>query len=45
MNHYGQNKTISMFEELARYHDDVSRQVEMLEGDGSWRGVRTGIHL
>lgn len=41
MNHYGYQKTITTFEELARYNDDLARQIEGLEGDGSWRGVST----
>ncbi|KAH9947558.1 ubiquitin elongating factor core-domain-containing protein [Amylocystis lapponica] len=39
MNHYGYQKTISTFEELARQYDDMSRHLEMLNGDGSWRGT------
>lgn len=39
MNHYGYQKTISTFEELAKTHDDMVRHREQLEGDGSWRQV------
>lgn len=39
MNHYGYQKTISTFEELAKQYDDMGRQREQLEGDGSWREV------
>ncbi|KZT09134.1 uncharacterized protein LAESUDRAFT_801836 [Laetiporus sulphureus 93-53] len=38
MNHYGYQKTISTFEDLARQYDEMNRHLEMLEGDGSWRG-------
>ncbi|KAI0789740.1 ubiquitin elongating factor core-domain-containing protein [Abortiporus biennis] len=38
LNHYGYQKTISSFEELSRQYDDMERHLEMLEGDGSWRG-------
>ncbi|THG98805.1 hypothetical protein EW026_g3438 [Hermanssonia centrifuga] len=38
MNHYGYQKTITTYEELARQYDDMARHAEMLEGDGSWRG-------
>ncbi len=40
LSHYGYLKTVSNFEELARQYDDLQRHREMLEGDGSWRGVR-----
>ncbi|OSX59930.1 hypothetical protein POSPLADRAFT_1066990 [Postia placenta MAD-698-R-SB12] len=39
MNHYGYQKTISTFEDLARQYDEINRHLEMLEGDGSWRGT------
>lgn len=39
MNHYGYRKTITTFEELARQHDEMTRHLEQLEGDGSWRTV------
>ncbi|KAH9936359.1 ubiquitin elongating factor core-domain-containing protein [Fomitopsis serialis] len=38
VNHYGYQKTISTFEDLARQYDEMNRHLEMLEGDGSWRG-------
>ncbi|KAH9841644.1 ubiquitin elongating factor core-domain-containing protein [Rhodofomes roseus] len=37
-NHYGYQKTISTFEDLARQYDEMNRHLEVLEGDGSWRG-------
>lgn len=39
MNHYGYQKTISIYEDLMKQYDDMQRHLEMLEGDGSWRGV------
>ncbi|PCH40023.1 hypothetical protein WOLCODRAFT_88418 [Wolfiporia cocos MD-104 SS10] len=39
MNHYGYMKTISITEELAKQYDEMKRHMEMLEGDGSWRGT------
>lgn len=39
MNHYGYQKTISTCEDLAKQHDEMSRHLETLEGDGRWRGV------
>lgn len=38
--HYGYLKTVSDFEDLGRQYDDMQRHLEMLEGDGAWRGVR-----
>lgn len=43
MNHYGYNKTITMFEDLARQRDDMTRQLEQLQGDGSWQSVRDSL--
>lgn len=39
MNHRGYMKTISNYEEMQKEHSELQRHVEMLEGDGSWRGV------
>lgn len=39
MNHYGYQKAISTCEDLAKQYDEMSRHLEMLEGDGRWRGV------
>lgn len=39
MNHYGLQKSISSFDDLARDHSELARHIEQLEGDGSWRGV------
>jgi hypothetical protein len=39
MNHYGYRKTITTFEDLARQHDEMSRHLEQLQGDGSWQTV------
>ncbi|OCH84192.1 ubiquitin conjugation factor E4 [Obba rivulosa] len=39
MNHYGYQKTIDNFEELAKQYDEMNRHLEMLQGDGSWRGT------
>lgn len=39
LNHYGYQKTISTFEDLSRQHDEMQRHLDMLTGDGSWRGV------
>ncbi|KZT65802.1 hypothetical protein DAEQUDRAFT_746846 [Daedalea quercina L-15889] len=39
VNHYGYQKTISTFEDLARQYDEMNRHLEMLEGDGGWRGT------
>ncbi|CCL99711.1 uncharacterized protein FIBRA_01733 [Fibroporia radiculosa] len=39
MNHYGYQKTISTYEELARQYDDINRHLETLQGDGSWRST------
>ena len=39
MNHYGYQKTISVVEELAKQYDELVRHMEVVEGDGSWRGV------
>lgn len=43
MSHYGYNKTITMFEDLARQRDDMTRQLEQLQGDGSWQSVRNSL--
>lgn len=45
MGHYGYSKTITTFEDLARQHDDMTRHLEQLEGDGSWRSVRNYLRL
>ncbi|EMD39878.1 hypothetical protein CERSUDRAFT_63413 [Gelatoporia subvermispora B] len=37
MNHYGYQKTVDSFEDLAKQYDEMSRHLEMLQGDGSWR--------
>ncbi|KAI0927144.1 hypothetical protein AcW1_007520 [Taiwanofungus camphoratus] len=39
LNHYGYQKTISTFEDLSRQHDEMQRHLDMLTGDGSWRGT------
>ncbi|EPT05311.1 hypothetical protein FOMPIDRAFT_1045367 [Fomitopsis schrenkii] len=39
MNHYGYQKAISTCEDLAKQYDEMSRHLEMLEGDGRWRGT------
>ncbi|KAL6304363.1 ubiquitin conjugation factor E4 [Sparassis latifolia] len=39
MNHYGYQKTVSTFDDLAKQYDEINRHLEMLEGDGSWRGT------
>ena len=39
MNHRGYMKTISNYEEVQKEHSELQRHVEMLEGDGQWRGV------
>ena len=44
MNHYGYNKTITTYEDLSRQHDDMTRHLEQLEGDGSWRTVSSSTH-
>lgn len=41
MNHYGYQKTLSSFEELAKHLEDMTRHREQLEGDGSWQQVFT----
>ncbi|KIY63497.1 hypothetical protein CYLTODRAFT_493873 [Cylindrobasidium torrendii FP15055 ss-10] len=39
MAHYGYLQTISYFGELQRGIDDVQRQIDYLQGDGSWMGT------
>ncbi|KAK7677760.1 hypothetical protein QCA50_019312 [Cerrena zonata] len=39
MNHRGYMKTISNYEDLQKESSELHRHVEMLEGDGSWRGT------
>lgn len=39
MHHYGYIKTITVFEDLARQHDEMVRHLGQLEGNGEWRGV------
>ena len=38
--HYGLNKTVSSLEELSKHADEMQRHLDMLQGDGSWQGVR-----
>lgn len=45
MNHYGYQKTLSSFEELAKHLEDMTRHREQLEGDGSWQQVSRGHYI
>ncbi|KAE9400507.1 hypothetical protein BT96DRAFT_965352 [Gymnopus androsaceus JB14] len=38
MSHYGYQKTISSYNDLAKHLDDIQRHVDFLNGDGSWMG-------
>lgn len=39
MSHYGYLRTISAFEDLGKHVEDMQRQLDMVNGDGSWMGV------
>lgn len=39
MGHYGYQRTIHSFGELAKHIDDIQRHLDYLNGDGSWMGV------
>ncbi|THV00828.1 hypothetical protein K435DRAFT_963795 [Dendrothele bispora CBS 962.96] len=38
MSHYGYQKTIQNYTDLAKVMDDIQRQLDFLNGDGSWMG-------
>ncbi|KZT25406.1 hypothetical protein NEOLEDRAFT_1133784 [Neolentinus lepideus HHB14362 ss-1] len=39
MNHYGYQKTIQSYDDLAKTIDDMRRHLDMLQGDTSWQGT------
>ncbi|OBZ71580.1 Ubiquitin conjugation factor E4 [Grifola frondosa] len=39
INHIGQQKIATNLDELARQYDELRRHLDMLNGDGSWRGT------
>lgn len=39
MSHYGYLKTIQIYNDLAKGLHDLQRNLEVLNGDGSWMGV------
>ncbi|TFK52628.1 hypothetical protein OE88DRAFT_1628311 [Heliocybe sulcata] len=39
MNHYGYQKTIQSYDDLAKTTDDMRRHLDMLQGDTSWQGT------
>lgn len=39
MSHYGYLKTIQTYNGLGKHVDDLQRQLDMVNGDGSWMGV------
>ncbi|KDQ62323.1 hypothetical protein JAAARDRAFT_149126 [Jaapia argillacea MUCL 33604] len=39
MNHYGYQKTVDTYEDLAKHTDELQRHLDMLNGDGSWMGT------
>lgn len=45
LNHYGYQKTINSFEDLGKHLNEMQTQLDMLEGDGSWRNVRRLLYL
>lgn len=44
MAHYGILRTISHYNDFGKHLDDMQRHLDMLNGDGSWMGVRSKIH-
>lgn len=44
ISHFGYLRTISNFEDLGKHVDELQRHLDMLQGDGSWMGVRIHIH-
>lgn len=45
MSHYGYLRTISAFEDLGKHLDDMQRQLDMINGDGSWMGVSSKLFI
>ena len=45
MSHYGYLRTISAFEDLGKHLDDMQRQLDMINGDGSWMGVGNKLFI
>lgn len=41
MSHYGYLKTVQTYGDLGKQIEEVERHLEFLNGDGSWRGVRS----
>lgn len=41
LGHYGYIRTIQTYEDFGKALDDYQRHQDMLNGDGSWMGVRT----
>ncbi|EPQ54429.1 hypothetical protein GLOTRDRAFT_139020 [Gloeophyllum trabeum ATCC 11539] len=39
MNHYGYQRTIQWYDDLAKHIDDLQRHLDMLQGDTSWQGT------
>ncbi len=39
MSHYGYLRTIQTYNGLGKHVDDLQRQLDMINGDGSWMGV------
>jgi ubiquitin conjugation factor E4 B len=40
MSHYGILRTISTYSDLAKHLEEMQRHLDILQGDGSWMGVR-----
>ena len=40
MGHYGYLRTTQTYDDFAKHHDELQRHHDMINGDGSWIGVR-----
>lgn len=45
MGHYGVVQTINRYEDSLKHYEEIRRHLEMLQGDGSWMGVRHASFL
>jgi len=43
MSHYGYLKTVRTYGDVGKQIDEVERHLEFINGDGSWRGVRSSF--
>lgn len=39
MSHFGFLRTIQTYNNMGKHIDDLQRQLDMINGDGSWMGV------